>query len=281
MKTIKLIAFAAMISATQAALSQDSGSSQATLPPGPLLNRAPDPSRWVISFFESPAAPQGTDATGTSRKSAKTKSVVVEKADNAYYEVTIDQTGREMETWRKGGFFLSKEKKSKEWSVSVAGAGDPFEVPDYSKTDFAGMDWISPQTFAGFKEYQGIKCMVFKGQVLPLNQNDLDIKKEFIDAQRKAEMLAGVKIDPVTDAPIALNTPKTKPFDPKDYMVPSEIFINLETRLPVIYKYGDKSRTYQYSGLSPSEVTVPNEAQSNVKDYLSYMMRLSARAAKP
>ena len=123
--------------------------------------------------------------------------------------------------------------------------------------------------------------MVFKGQVLPLNQNDLDIKKEFIDAQRKAEMLAGVKIDPVTDAPIALNTPKTKPFDPKDYMVPSEIFINLETRLPVIYKYGDKSRTYQYSGLFPSEFTVPNEAQSNVKDYLSYMMRLSARAAKP
>jgi hypothetical protein len=278
MKSLRVIAFAAILSGAQAAEPGDSGTA---LPSGPLLKRAPDPSRWVISFFEGPAVSQQTDSKSNSQPPPKLKSSVVEKANGAYYEVTADQSGHEFETWRKGGIILSKNKSSKEWEVSVAGAGDRFESPDYSKSDFAGLDWVSPQTFAGLMDYQGVKCMVFKGQVQPLNQNDLNIKKEFIDAQRKAEMLNGVKIDPVTDVPATLNAATTKPFDPNDYMVPAEIFVNLETRLPVLFKFGGASRTYQYSSMSLSEAKVPKEAEKNVKEYLNYMGRISGSASKP
>jgi hypothetical protein len=234
------------------------------LPTGPLLKRAPDPYEWVIRVDteESAKPPQ----EGKAPPPPPPKTLVVTKGGKVVREVLGYANGAAVEIWHRGGASVSKSQGNQTWNVnpnSTAG----FESPDYVTSDFSGLEWISPSTFTGIQSFGGRKVIVFTGSVCDKGATDLAIIKNGVDRQRGQEALSGHIV--------------TKAFDPKDYKVPAVAYIDLETRLPLILKYGNLTRSYQYRLPSQSILTLPPDAAQAVSGFEKYKESLSRGPAAP
>lgn len=234
------------------------------LPAGPLLKRAPDPYEWVIRVDteESAKPPQ----EGKAPPPPPPKTVVVTKGGKVVREVASYANGTAVEMWHRGGASVTKSQGNQTWIVSPTSTTG-FESPDYVTSDFSGLEWISPSTFTGIQSLGGRKVMVFTGSVCDKGATELAIIKNGVDRQRGEEALSGHIV--------------TKAFDPKDYKVPTVAYIDLETRLPLILKYGNLTRSYQYRNPSQSILTLPPDAVKAVSESEKYRASLSRGPAAP
>jgi hypothetical protein len=232
------------------------------LPTGPLLKRAPDPYEWVIRVDteESAKPPQEGKAP------PPPKTLVVTKGGKVVREVLGYANGAAVEIWHLGGASVSKSQGGQSWIVSP-NSTTGFESPDYVTSDFSGLEWISPSTFTGIQSFGGRKVIVFTGSVCDKSATDLAIIKNGVDRQRAEEMLSHKLI--------------SKAFDPNDYKVPAVAYIDLETRLPLILKYGNLTRSYQYRFPSQSVLTLPPDAVKAVSGFEKYKAALSRGPAAP
>lgn len=240
------------------------------LPVGPLLKRAPDYCEWIIQYEGTTAStPKESDGgKGDTRKNTNppVKTVVVTKAQDVVREAITDFSGSAVEIWHKKGFSLSRIKNDAQWTAASATGGN-FDSPDYLNSDFSGLDWISPSTYVGVQSYQGRDCLVFSGKVLDKNSVDLDLIKMGIDKERGKELMSGKAV--------------TKEFHEDDYKVPATALIDLETRLPVVFKYGDHVRSYQYRNIPHTQLAFPVEAEKSTSDLMQYKAKLSRGPAAP
>jgi len=234
------------------------------LPTGPLLNRAPDAYEWEIRVDTEESARPPQD--GKAPPPPPPKTVVVTKGGKVVREVIAYANGSAIELWHRGGVTLSRNSSTHAWSVSP-GSTVGFESPDYVSSDFSGLEWISPATFTGIQSLQGRKVIVFTGSVCDKNENDFGVLKHQIDRERGAEALA--------------HNLKTKAFDPNDYKVPAVVYIDLETRLPLMLKYGNMIRSYRYRTPSQSILNLPPDAVMAVSGFEQYKASLSRGPAAP
>ena len=216
------------------------------LPQGPLLKRALAPAEWVTTTraVKPPgAAPPSAPA--------KSKTVTVIKVQDFIYEKSISEQGAEFETWRISGGAASRSNGGG-WAVS-AGRGNNFDSTDYSKTDFAGFDWIALGNFTGRGNVMGKKCIIFKAKVVIMDSHELKMEKE----------ASGAKVD-------------------DQFKVDVEADIDEQTRLPVLLTYhtpnGVMERSYVFS--SPDGTpSPPVEVVQLIKKYNEILRRMSVRVA--
>jgi hypothetical protein len=234
------------------------------LPKGPLLKRAPDAYEWEIRVDteESAKPPQ----EGKAPPPPPPKTVVVTKGGKVVREVIAYANGAYVEIWHRGGASVTKSRGNQSWSVSPDSSGG-FESPDYVTSDFSGLEWISPNTFTGIQSLGGRKVIVFTGSVCDKGATDLAIIRNGVDRQRAEEALS--------------HKPLSKAFDPKDYKVPAIAYIDLESRLPLMLKYGNLTRSYHYRAPSQSTLTLPPDAVQAVTGFEQYKASLSRGPAAP
>jgi len=134
-------------------------------------------------------------------------------------------------------------------------------------SDFSGLEWISPATYTGIQSLGGRKVIVFTGSVCDKGATDLAIIRNGVDRQRGQEALSGHIV--------------TKAFDPNDYKVPAIAYIDLESRLPLMVKYGSLTRSYHYRTPSQSTLTLPPDAVQAVNGFEQYKASLSRGPGAP
>lgn len=233
------------------------------LPTGPLLKRAPSYSTWTIAFQGHPVEHADSSTKGATdtpaeegrnkEKEPTTKVSTVTKTGSTILEQTVDASGQQNQVWHSSGVRI----------VPVPGSSNPMVCPDYgggdimsinfASSDFAGLDWLSQNTYSGMEKYQGVDCIVFKGSVSPLGVRDQIDERAYIE-QAKA---LGQKA-------------------PEEAKVPAVAYIDLETRLPLYVQFGNEKRTYQYGPPPSTPLALPSELASAMEEYAKRIKRLSA-----
>jgi len=251
------------------------------LPGGPFLKRAPDFSTWTVNCTGNPTAGGGLAASGTAaagqdqqkqRKQQKQKEgpvskLTVVKTGSKMVEFYVDADGQRHEIWHVGGLrivvqlgdgplIFSESAKTALLSPDYGG-GDIYSI-NFSSSDFAGLEWLSPSTYSGIVKYQGSDCIVFKGSVSPLSAREQMLERVYIEQSRAMGQ----------SVPDALK-------------VPAVAYIDLATRLPHLVQFGDEKCVYQYDPSPPAELQLPPELAGPAKEYEQRIARLSAPASRP
>lgn len=222
------------------------------LPKGILLKRVPDYSTWTM-------AAQGAVMTGNGGgpQDSVMQSKVV-KAGSIILEENTDLQGKAQATWHIKDLRIVKPSEGNNVKPIISrdsGGGDIYSV-NFAVSDFAGLDWISANTYAGIRKYQGRDCIIFKGEVSPL---PLMFHEEEL---------------------VAIENAKTYGLaPPEEKKVAAVAYIDLETRLPLLVQFGNQKRVYQYSA-PVQPLTLPPDIADAVKAYIVRLQVLSAPIPK-
>ena len=234
------------------------------LPAGPLLNRTPDYSTWTVSIQKSKTAGEKSPKTGAvDGKNSQEKPAVVTqsrivKTGSTILELNVDVQGKKEEIWHLSGLRAMKPPDASPPIIAPdTGGGSDIYSTNFAVSDFAGLDWITANTFTGMAKYQGRDCIEFKATVSPLNARD-----------RQEEAIA-------IGQAIAFGQPA-----PPVFKVAAVAYIDLETRLPLVVTFGKEKRIYQYGTPPTADLTLPAELANAVKEREKQMKRLTSAPAR-
>jgi hypothetical protein len=238
---------------------------------GPLLNRAPEYSGWVITVNtlgpESASAeipPLENSKAKPPKGAAKTPQRPVDKPspdmvitvaktrDVLSLEFT-DKHGAKSREWHKG---KAQVITRPEWQTPLLSlAGDPSDVSytDYSSGEFPTLRWISKKNFVGIEQKAGRVCLAFKDTL-------------FLDEDGR-ELTVSSQSKPVG---AASRTPEKKP-----EMMPVAAYIDYYSRLPVFSSRGLQTSSYRFveppmmmQALPPEIQSLINAREATLKDQL-------------
>lgn len=245
--------------------------SEPQTPQGPLLKRASVPSQWTITALLAPPTQDSTgygSATGAAAVVAKPKApkpriTSVLKDENCIFEKTLTENGEVMQSWYKDKWIVTQVNGG--GCSVVPGGGNSFNVTDYSKTDFAGFDWVTLNNFTGRQTINSRKCLVFKDKVMTMDPQELEMVKAAASEQASAALL---KNPSVAVPPLKID----------QYKVEVEADIDDQTRLPVKLTYktanGTMTRTYDFQP-SAQTISIPSEVQQALDKYKAAQKRMS------
>jgi hypothetical protein len=231
------------------------------LPPGPLLKRAASYSAWTVTFQGQPEEGKEPLKTGTTgeggakEKEAVTMASTVIKTGSTILEQTVDAAGHRYQIWHSGGLRIVAGISAPMVSADYGG-GDIFSI-NFTSSDFAGLGWLSPTTYAGITKCEGRDCIIFSGTVSPLDAKAQVDERAYIEQAR------------------ALGQPAPDPLK-----VPATAYIDLESRLPLLVIFGKQKRIYQYGVPPQTPLALPPVLASAVKERQEQFNRLAAPAAK-
>lgn len=154
-----LVIFLAIASLFRAAAAPLSQGTPEPLAPGPLLNRAPDFSQWLISSKSGPA-----DAVQVPDQKTKFEQITrVRKTGSIRYETTATADGRRYQKWCTENLqaTIIPGVKDPQIAMSWGAAKGNVGYTDYSKSDFSGFNWISKSNYIGTQVMAGVPCIVF------------------------------------------------------------------------------------------------------------------------
>lgn len=220
---------------------------RAPLPEAPLLRRAPDLSKWTVTYtYPGREKKEETGANSPSvLQPVRLLTLVVSKSRNTYFEQKSYSNGTSGESCRIGDMQIHVSGSSREVQVyepaSFASDSsgqlmvDSSVYPDYSRTDFPGLEWVSADTFIGVQKRQGRDCLVFQENPLPGARN----------GTRPTALL----IDQQTRLPVLLESPEVKAlysFEPlsEPRALSSEVQSYLDKRTEVIKTMTTASPSY-------------------------------------
>lgn len=232
------------------------------LPPGPLINRAPDFSKWIVTYSGFQEKQEGmlkSQTVSNSGNDEKTpaliqRTVVVKTGTNRHItEIAVD--GRQTEVWVKGGLeaFMRPE-----WKNPVLSDGsNPYDAlrMDFSHTDFPGFEWINASYYKGISIMEGRKCILFKA---------------FIS-----------RLDGVT-ALKALGDAASQSDEPADESgIKTSAYIDLETRLPIALQKGGELALYQFQAPPIAEIALPSNVQDAINQRAKHIQEVGQKPDRP
>jgi hypothetical protein len=218
-----------------------------------------------IGGGDAPAENNGTNSSGGSgdQKAVAVAQSIVMKSGDTIYEQNKGSDGTVRQIWHIKG---ARVEKGSDGPLNIgpdSGGGDIYSV-NFQSSDFAGLDWLSADTYSGKLKYQGSDVIVFKQDVNPLRA---DVRKANENAAVDAKITAAIRAQRGEKA-IAIATP------PPVKMVPAVAYIDLKSRLPLIVTIGGEKRTYQYAPLSQA-IPMPPDVAKALSDYQQRMKLLS------
>jgi len=153
----------------------------APLPAGPLLKPLEKYSEWKTTYTyrdakkaSAPAAENIPAAAGTEKPPLRIQTVTVTRTGTFWRAVTVDTQGGSMSQYSDGTDEYTMEPGAQYPSLPIndslgkrinkfAGTERAQIMQlDYSLTNFADMDWISPATYQGLETRNTRKFMVFR-----------------------------------------------------------------------------------------------------------------------
>lgn len=223
------------------------------MPDGPLLKRMPDFAAWNITEQGSPksgAASVPGNSLDNNKVEVREKFI---KTGSTIFEQSTSPEGRPQEIWHIGGIRVAKISGGSAPIICPDfGGGDIFSI-NFSSSDFAGLDWISRDSYSGIVKYQGKDCILFKSEVSPLSRDEQDA----LSARILSEKAEGLPVDQIIK-------------------VPAVAYVDLETRLPILAVFGGQKRSYQYDSPPAQKLSLPMELTGPLKAYLLRLRRVSA-----
>jgi hypothetical protein len=186
------------------------------------------------------------------------------KSGDTIYEQNVDAEGKVHQVWHIGSIRAEKGADgAPNITPDVGGGGDIYSV-NFGSSDFAGLDWISAETYQGKAKYQGRDVLIFEEKInpLPADENRANAIENSIAAQAKFyNEQHGIK---------SAGAPRTS--DVK--LVPVVATIDLETRLPLLVTFGGQTRVYGYAPLT-SAIPIPADIAAAAANYQRRLKILS------
>lgn len=180
------------------------------------------------------------------------------KTGSTILEQIVETDGNQNQIWHYSGVRITPVSGSSNAIVCPDyGGGDIFSV-NFASSDFAGLDWISKDTYAGIVKYEGADYILFKGTVSPLSVRAQIDEHEDIE---KAKAFG-------------------QPYSEK-LTVPAIAYIDLESRLPAFVQFGNEKRTYQFQPPPTAPLKLPPDLAVQVQKYQEKIRRLSAPPVRP
>ena len=250
-------------------MSQTSSDTNSGPPSGPLLNRTPDRSAWSVTIQgfpqsgESPLSDSGSSGSSGDEKSPVLAQSTVMKSGDTIYEQNTGADGRVHQIWHIKGLKVEKGSDGTPVVGPDSGGGDIYSA-NFQNSDFAGLDWVSADTYQGKIKFKGSDVIVFKQNLSPMTA---DVHQANVMASANAAAVDlynkqhGIKA-------AAMATP------PPVKLVPAVGYIDFKSRLPLIVTIGGEKRTYQYAPLSTS-IPMPPEIAKALSDYAQRIKLLS------
>ena len=191
------------------------------LPPGPLLNRAPEFAQWTVTFKFSSEKPKAGEKAVVDQRDTQT---VVTKTKTRYHLSTVNGAGARSEIWSLGDVQIAIVPNAQYPVLSTPGSGVSYV--NFSKQDFFGFGWNSAKNFVGIQTVLGNDCLVFKDKI------KMPTGPEFPDLNgQPSEMVDAVAV------------------------------IIEKSRLPVALQLGETVTTYQYGSPPTAMLVPPADVQ--------------------
>ncbi|MGC3989670.1 MAG: hypothetical protein QM796_08340 [Chthoniobacteraceae bacterium] len=187
------------------------------LPPGPLLNHAPDMAQWTISFRGAATVPDDKSAKPGEKPAFDTSDyrVAVVKTKPIYHILMAMGNGEKMDKWCVGEVQVTKQPNAAYPILSTPSNKDAYYM-DFSKQDFTGFGWISASNYQGIKKVAGVDCMIFRDKI----KSPVGGAADMVDAQAVIDVKSrlplylqvgeGLSTYQYGNTPTALQTPPTE-----------------------------------------------------------------------
>ncbi len=231
------------------------------LPAGPLLKRTGEYSAWTVISQNTAASKSPTDGSAAANTDPSKKDEIPAesryvKTGDTICEATTNTKGVRQEIWRVAGLRVTIGADHAPLVFPDFGGDDIYSV-DFKTSDFAGLNWISPTSYAGIQKWQAVIA---------------SYSRESQPVQRHA-----------TPGPISR----------RDYHGRKGRYVGrrhhgsghgLHRRgnaAPLFAQFGDEKRTYQYGPAPTAAQQLPAELASQVKEYVARIQRLSAPPTRP
>ena len=217
---------------------------QEPLPPGPWPARAPDLAAWTITMTSHP--PTGAGDSNDKKPVILNKTVVktgkalktgkVIKTGNIYYEEMTDTTGKKWKSWINDGTALTF------WPSLGAylpgGFDGGFARADYTKNDFAEVNWLTESNYVNVGQYGGSKCFVF--------------------SKKSSVLVSGPP--PSDPQHPTLDTPPPAIMSEETWTA----YLDAKTLLPLCVQKGNLTYTYTYLPAPPVPLELPSDVQAEL-----------------
>lgn len=172
---------------------QQPASTPPPLPPGPLLNKAPDFVQWTITIKSAESGGVGKTEKGiaspepSAKPTAEVYQIVTAKTGKIRHEVRVAGTQIMSNVWSINGASVEINPKTKIAQVAPGGVS----------VDFPGLEWISEKNYTDVKKINGKDTIIFNDKVAWMAANGAT--NEF-----KGKVDAVAYIDLETRLPIAM-----------------------------------------------------------------------------
>jgi len=177
------------------------------------------------------------------------------KSGNTIYEQNVDDQGKVHQIWHLNSIRVEKIPDASPIIGPDSGGSDIYSV-DFQSADFAGLDWLSSDTYVGKISYQGHDALVFKKDLNPYpadQWNAYEVALKVAQSNNEIRRQKGLPLVPIQELKAAK-------------VVPATAIIDLKTRLPLLVTIGGQKRFYQYAALNGS-ITLPADVAAAVVDY--------------
>ncbi len=169
--------------------------SPGTTSSSPLIQRrAPDFSRWSISFVRSV-----TGLPNNRPSTTNTKHITVTKTWPVFEALFTEDDGSQSERWYYGNLEFLIDRSTKHRLIFPEGeAPQAEEAVRFSTRDFPGFEWIAEKNYTGNRTVNGRDCMVYisgtrsaasSQDISPLQSADSDVMISCIDAKTRLPVL--------------------------------------------------------------------------------------------
>jgi len=220
---------------------------------GAPLNAAPEFAQWTITFSypdqRAPKTPNSPPAIPPA-SDGRPKEIVTTKTKTIVHEETTEGRGTKSEKWYVGATQYRKDPGATIWFANepstLVNVQKDFHYTPLPPSGFRGLEWLTPETYAGVISYQGRNCLVFL---------------------------------PGGAAAIKLGGPGA-PY-PALAELPNVAFIDANTRLPLEVRNGGIIQFYQFAREAPSMQALPPDLADQIKKGEEGRKKLDARPPRP
>jgi hypothetical protein len=183
----------------------------------------------------------------------------IEKGPRSRRMIREWSDGSKTEYWMVDGTVFEEEPGTPNVSFTTSASRASAVVdlgPDYTKSDFPELDWISLKNYVGAKTLNGRPCYVFEAPAGGQSSDRQEALKNQMAAVMKADAVKKHKIVPA-DAP-------PQPTPPS---LVKTAWIDGVTRLPAAFNDGVQLKTYSFTALATTEPQPPDRFQAAIQNY--------------